>query len=82
MLCFGRTKLDEVERLIHFTPGARRLCSLLRLLGFRLAVVSGGFTRFARYVKRELGLHHAFANSLEVDAETGTDRINSRYQGR
>eukprot|EP00922_Rhytidocystis_sp_ex-Travisia-forbesii_P019741 GHVS01029164.1.p1 GENE.GHVS01029164.1~~GHVS01029164.1.p1 ORF type:complete len:1116 (-),score=248.63 GHVS01029164.1:198-3545(-) len=60
-------KLDEVQNALELTPGARRLCHALRLLGYRLAVVSGGFTRFARFVKRELGLHHSFANSLEMD---------------
>lgn len=78
VLLIVSSTLETVEKRITFTPGARRLCSLLRLLGYRLAVVSGGFMKFARYVKRTLGLHHAFANNLEVDPDTGLETRNGR----
>jgi len=50
---------------IKFTPGSHHLCECLRAAGFRLAVVSGGFTEFARYARKQLGLHYAFANTME-----------------
>lgn len=60
-----------VKRSLIFTPGAKRLCSTLKKLGYRMAVVSGGFLPVAHEVQRELSLDYAFANSLEVDEQTG-----------
>eukprot|EP00923_Selenidium_pygospionis_P001708 GHVN01002461.1.p1 GENE.GHVN01002461.1~~GHVN01002461.1.p1 ORF type:complete len:769 (+),score=78.30 GHVN01002461.1:2029-4335(+) len=68
--------LDRVEESIEFTPGSQQLCGLLHNLGFKLAVISGGFTQFARFVKNRLRLHHAFANQLEFDENgVATGRI-------
>jgi len=61
----------EVKHSIQFNPGAERLCSVLRKLGYKMAVLSGGFLPVAEEVKRRLGLDYAFANSLEVDEESG-----------
>lgn len=62
---------DEVKKNLIFTPGAKRLCSTLRRLGYKTAVISGGFLPVAREVQRYLGLDYAFANTLEVDETTG-----------
>jgi phosphoserine phosphatase len=59
--------LEAVKKRIHFTPGARTLCFSLRKLGYKLAVISGGFLPLAQYVALELGLSYAHANQLEVD---------------
>merc|ERR1712139_24326 len=58
---------DEVKKAIRFNPGAERLCSVLHKLGYKMAVISGGFLPVAEEVQRRLGLDYAFANSLEVD---------------
>ena len=63
--------LDEVavrrarDRL-EVTPGARTFIRTLQRLGFKTAVVSGGFSSFVEPVARELGIDHIFANTLEV----------------
>lgn len=66
---------------ITFSPGAMQLCQKLRSLGIKLAVLSGGFVPMAEYVKTQLGLDYAFANTLEVDPNTGnlTGRIAPGY---
>jgi len=61
----------EVKKSIVFNPGAERLCSVLHKLGYKMAVISGGFLPIAEEVQRRLGLDYAFANSLEVDEQTG-----------
>jgi phosphoserine phosphatase len=48
------------------TEGAHEMLAVLRRLGYRTAVISGGFTFAADRLKRELGLDYAFANELEV----------------
>jgi len=60
--------LEEVYRNIPFTPGAKTLVRILKRLGFRTAVISGGFTFFTDRLKLELGLDYAFANELEIVA--------------
>jgi phosphoserine phosphatase len=59
--------LEEVYRTIPFTPGAKTLVRVLKRLGFRTAVISGGFSFFTDRLKEELGLDYAFANALEID---------------
>ncbi|OMJ28714.1 Phosphoserine phosphatase [Smittium culicis] len=59
--------LDTVQKGLVFTEGAHSLCRALKMAGFKLAVISGGFIKLATYVKNELGLDYAFANSLETD---------------
>ncbi|KAJ1920833.1 Phosphoserine phosphatase [Mycoemilia scoparia] len=58
--------IDKVKESLVFTKGAKNLCLALKRLGFKLAVISGGFQPLAEYVKRELGLDYAFANQLET----------------
>lgn len=49
---------------ISFTPGARELLRVLKKLGWKTAVLSGGFTPLAMWVQQELGLDYCFANHL------------------
>lgn len=58
------TVFEELKPVITFTPGARELCKALKALGFKLAVLSGGFIPLANYVKSELGLDYAYANQV------------------
>jgi len=58
--------LEEVYRNIPFTPGAKTLVTVLKRLGYKTAVISGGFTFFTDRLKTELGLDYAFANTLEI----------------
>ena len=58
--------LEEVYRNIPLTPGARTLVTVLKRLGFRTAVISGGFRFFTDRLQAELGLDYAFANQLEI----------------
>merc|ERR1719387_209529 len=62
---------SRVKANLIYTPGAKKLCSALKSLGFKMAVISGGFLPVAEEVKRHLGLDYAFANTLDVDEHTG-----------
>lgn len=64
---------DELKTdIISFTPGARELTKVLKHLGWKLAVLSGGFMPLATWVRDELGLDYAYANQLVVDEATST----------
>ena len=58
--------LDRAAARIRLTPGARTFVSTLQRMGFSVAVVSGGFTAFTDRLKTDLGLDHAYANTLEI----------------
>ncbi|HWJ83479.1 MAG TPA: phosphoserine phosphatase SerB [Nocardioides sp.] len=58
--------LDEVYDAIVVNPGARTLVRTLRRLGYRFAIVSGGFSQVTDRLAADLGVHRARANTLEV----------------
>jgi len=67
--------LDDVRREVRMTPGARTLVRTLKRLGFRVAVVSGGFSAVVQPIADELGIDHARANVLEVSDGRLTGRV-------
>lgn len=56
----------DVLKRIELTEGARRFCKILKRLGYRMAVISGGFAEVVEPIARDLGLDYHFANRLEV----------------
>jgi len=58
--------LDEVYSSLPITPGAENLIKVLKKLGYKTAVISGGFDYFTDRLKEQLGLDDAFANRLEI----------------
>ncbi|HEY4187745.1 MAG TPA: phosphoserine phosphatase SerB [Polyangia bacterium] len=58
--------LDEIANNLPLTEGAETLIRVLKRLGYRTAVISGGFSRAAEALKRRLGIDYAFSNNLEV----------------
>lgn len=56
----------DVRENIQLTEGARRFAKILKRLGYKMAVISGGFIRVVEPIARELGLDYHFANRLEV----------------
>lgn len=67
--------LERVKDNIRLTPGARTFVRTLKRLGFRVAIVSGGFTVFTDHLKQLLDLDHAEANVLEVVDGKVTGRV-------
>ncbi len=70
-----RKDLDYVYSQIKLSPGAGRLVKALKRMGYRIAIISGGFTYFVERLKNELGVHYAYANALELEDETVTGRL-------
>lgn len=58
--------LQKVYQRLQLTTGTERLLNVLRHLGFKTAVISGGFTYFTERLKDRLWLDYAFANQLEI----------------
>jgi phosphoserine phosphatase len=58
--------IDQVYADIVITPGARTMVRTLRRLGYRFAIVSGGFSQITDRLADDLGIHYARANELEI----------------
>jgi phosphoserine phosphatase len=60
-----RDDLQSLLRQLPYTPGVRRLVRVLKQLGYKLALLSGGFQLFVDHICEEFHLDYGFANSLE-----------------
>jgi len=58
--------LEEIARNMHLTPGAEELTRSLKSMGYKIALISGGFTYFTDRLKEKLGLDYAFGNKLII----------------
>ncbi len=58
--------LQRVIDEVPLTDGAERLVSTLRKLGYKTAILSGGFTFFGRVLQERLGIDHLHANALDI----------------
>lgn len=74
--------LHRVRDRLRLTPGAPTFIRTLKRLGYRLALVSGGFTIFTDMLRAELGIDHAFANQLEIVDGRLTGRLVGRFIDR
>jgi phosphoserine phosphatase len=69
---------ERVHTLLDSIPlaeGAERLIRTLKLLGYKTAILSGGFTFFARDLQRRLGIDYVHANELEIAEGAVTGRV-------
>ncbi len=67
--------LDKVYDAIVLSPGARTMVRTLKRLGYRFAIVSGGFSQVTDRIAADLGIDFAAANELEVVGGKLTGRI-------
>lgn len=70
--------MQEVAESLPMTEGVERLMKVLKLVGFKIAILSGGFTFFGNYLKQKFGVDYVYANELEV-GEDG--KLTGRYLG-
>lgn len=68
------TILEKIAADLPITEGAERLIATLRRLGYRIGILSGGFTFFADRLKQRFGLDCVSANELEI--------VDGRLTGR
>ncbi|NHW99732.1 phosphoserine phosphatase SerB [Pseudomonas koreensis] len=58
--------LDSIGASLRLTEGAETLFAELKRLSYKTAILSGGFTYFAKQLQAKLGIDYVFANELEV----------------
>lgn len=74
--------IDRARARLRLTPGARTFVRTLKRLGFRVAIVSGGFTVFTERLAELLGIDHHVANELEIEDGVLTGRLVGRIVDR
>lgn len=70
--------MREIAESLPITEGVDRLMSVLKTCGYKIAILSGGFTYFGEYLQRRYGIDYVYANELEI-GEDG--RLTGRYVG-
>lgn len=60
------SRLAEIAERLPLTEGAERLIQILKKIGFKIAILSGGFTYFGEHLKKRLGVDYVYANELEI----------------
>jgi len=73
-----RARLEEIMNRLPLTPGAEKFIKTVQSLGFKTAIVSGGFRYFAENLRIKLGIDYAFANELDWDG----DKLSGKVKGQ
>ena len=68
--------LQSVAERLRLNEGAEHLISTLRKLGYKTAIVSGGFTFFAEYLQQCLGVDYVYANQLDIKDGLVTGQVS------
>lgn len=58
--------MEEIAKKLPITEGVERLMFALKKYGYKIAILSGGFTYFGNYLKRKYQLDYVYANELEI----------------
>jgi phosphoserine phosphatase len=70
-------RLQDLLHTIELAEGAERLISTLKMLGYKTAILSGGFNFFGRHLQSRLGIDYVFANDLQIVDGTLTGKLAS-----
>ena len=70
--------MQDIAENLPITEGAERLMSVLKRCGYKIAILSGGFTYFGEYLQRKFGIDYVYANELEIDED---GKLTGRFVG-
>jgi phosphoserine phosphatase len=70
--------LESISETVQLTQGSEELIVALKEMGFRIALISGGFTYFTDILKKRLGFDYAFGNRLEIKDGKLTGRMKGK----
>ena len=70
--------MREIAESLPFTEGVDRLMYVLKKYGYKIAILSGGFTFFGEYIQKKYGIDYVYANELEVDED---GKLTGKYVG-
>lgn len=69
--------MKEIAESLPITEGVDRMMEVLKRVGYKTAILSGGFTYFGNYLKQKFGFDYVYANDLEIV----DGKLTGRYLG-
>ena len=69
--------MREIAENLPITEGVERLMRVLKRAGYKIAILSGGFTYFGNYLKHKFNIDYVYANELEIV----DGKLTGRYVG-
>ena len=70
--------LEDIAAKMPITEGVDRLMFVLKSCGYKIAILTVGFTYFGEYLQRKYGIDYVYANELEIDED---GKLTGRYKG-
>ena len=69
--------MQDIAENLPITEGVERLMYVLKRYGYKIAILSGGFTYFGKYLKDKFGIDYVYANQLEIE----DGKLTGHYKG-
>jgi phosphoserine phosphatase len=69
--------MEEIAQHLPITEGLERMMTILKRVGYKTAILSGGFTYFGNYLRQRYGFDYVYANELEIV----DNKLTGRYVG-
>ena len=69
--------MEDIARNLPITEGLERMMTILKRVGYKTAILSGGFTYFGNYLRQKYGFDYVYANELEIE----NGHLTGRYVG-
>lgn len=69
--------MEDIANNLPIMEGADRVLNILKKYGYKIAILSGGFTYFGNYLKKRFGIDYVYANELEIK----DGKLTGRYLG-
>ncbi|MEX0680457.1 MAG: phosphoserine phosphatase SerB [Balneolales bacterium] len=70
--------LKKIAARLPLNEGAERVTNILRSLGFKTAILSGGFTYFGYELQKRLKIDYVYANELDIRNGKVTGKVAGR----
>ena len=69
--------MEDIARNLPYNEGLERMMKILKMVGYKTAILSGGFTYFGKYLQQKFGFDYVYANELEIV----DGKLTGRYVG-
>ena len=69
--------MEEIAQALPFNEGLERMMKILKMVGYKTAILSGGFTYFGKHLQQKFGFDYVYANELEIE----DGKLTGRYVG-
>lgn len=67
--------MEDIAKNLPFNEGLERMMTILKMVGYKTAILSGGFTYFGKYLQQKFGFDYVYANELEIEDGKLTGRF-------